>query len=156
MTNRSANHLQLVTGAEFAGNSVSELPDAERHRPALPAAPGSLHERARLGEVLRSDLRVDVRDRDLASTVADLQRAVAKGVRLSPGVSIAYSGQFEYLQRAESRLMLVIPATLAIIFLLLRGVGKAAALAARLAHEQEAAVPPPPEPVVDPVKVGLG
>lgn len=31
---------------------------------ALPAAPGSLHERARLGEVLRSDLRVDVRDRD--------------------------------------------------------------------------------------------
>lgn len=62
---------------------------------------------------------VDVRDRDLASTVADLQRAVAKGVRLSPGVSIAYSGQFEYLQRAESRLMLVIPATLAIIFLLL-------------------------------------
>jgi Cu(I)/Ag(I) efflux system membrane protein CusA/SilA len=62
---------------------------------------------------------VDVRGRDLASTVADLQRAVVKGVRLSPGVSIAYSGQFEYLQRAESRLMLVVPATLAIIFLLL-------------------------------------
>jgi Cu(I)/Ag(I) efflux system membrane protein CusA/SilA len=62
---------------------------------------------------------VDVRGRDIASTVADLQRAVAKGVRLSPGVSIAYSGQFEYLQRAEARLMLVVPATLAIIFLLL-------------------------------------
>ena len=62
---------------------------------------------------------VDVRGRDLASTVADLRRAVAKGVRLSPGVSIAYSGQFEYLQRAEARLALVVPATLAIIFLLL-------------------------------------
>jgi Cu(I)/Ag(I) efflux system membrane protein CusA/SilA len=62
---------------------------------------------------------VDLRGRDIASTVADLQRAVAKGVRLSPGVSIAYSGQFEYLQRAEARLMLVVPATLAIIFLLL-------------------------------------
>ncbi|MCP3736286.1 efflux RND transporter permease subunit [Sphingomonas sp. RP10(2022)] len=62
---------------------------------------------------------VDVRGRDLASTVADLRRAVAKDVRLSPGVSIAYSGQFEYLQRAEARLMLVVPATLAIIFLLL-------------------------------------
>jgi Cu(I)/Ag(I) efflux system membrane protein CusA/SilA len=62
---------------------------------------------------------VDVRGRDIASTVDDLQRAVAKGVRLSPGVSIAYSGQFEYLQRAEARLMLVVPATLAIIFLLL-------------------------------------
>ncbi|MBL7599357.1 efflux RND transporter permease subunit, partial [Escherichia coli] len=62
---------------------------------------------------------VDVRGRDLASTVADLRRAVGKDVRLSPGVSIAYSGQFEYLQRAEARLMLVVPATLAIIFLLL-------------------------------------
>jgi copper/silver efflux system protein len=62
---------------------------------------------------------VDVRGRDLASVVGDLQRAVAKRVRLSPGVSIAYSGQFEYLQRAVERLKLVVPATLAIIFLLL-------------------------------------
>jgi Cu(I)/Ag(I) efflux system membrane protein CusA/SilA len=40
-------------------------------------------------------------------------------VKLSPGVSITYSGQFEYLERAVERLKLVIPATLAIIFLLL-------------------------------------
>ena len=62
---------------------------------------------------------VDVRGRDIASTVAELRQAVGAKVRLSPGVSIAYSGQFEYLQRAEARLMLVVPATLAIIFLLL-------------------------------------
>ena len=62
---------------------------------------------------------VDVRGRDLASVVDDLQRAVAKGVRLSPGVSIAYSGQFEYLERAIDRLTIVVPATLAIIFVLL-------------------------------------
>ena len=62
---------------------------------------------------------VDVRGRDLASVVGDLRAAVGKQVRLSPGVSIAYSGQFEYLQRAEARLLLVVPATLAIIFLLL-------------------------------------
>ena len=62
---------------------------------------------------------VDVRGRDLASVVSDLQVAVARQVKLSPGVSIAYSGQFEYLQRALDRLMLVVPATLAIIFLLL-------------------------------------
>lgn len=62
---------------------------------------------------------VDVRDRDLASVVGDLQKAVAKDVKLSPGVSIAYSGQFEYLQRAVERLKLVVPATLVIIFLLL-------------------------------------
>jgi Cu(I)/Ag(I) efflux system membrane protein CusA/SilA len=62
---------------------------------------------------------VDVRGRDLASVVGDLQRAVARQVRLSPGVSIAYSGQFEYLQRAIDKLKLVVPATLLIIFVLL-------------------------------------
>ncbi len=73
---------------------------------------------------------VDVRGRDLASVVSDLQKAVARQVKLSPGVSIAYSGQFEYLARALDRLKLVVPATLAIIFLLLflifRRVGEAA------------------------------
>src|SRR3546814_13828821 len=62
---------------------------------------------------------VDVRGRDLASVVGDLQRAVAKQVKLSPGVSIPYSGQFEYLQRAVDKLKLVVPATLLIIFVLL-------------------------------------
>ena len=62
---------------------------------------------------------VDVRGRDLASVVDDLRRAVARDVKLPPGVSVAYSGQFEYLQRAAERLKLVVPATLVIIFLLL-------------------------------------
>jgi Cu(I)/Ag(I) efflux system membrane protein CusA/SilA len=62
---------------------------------------------------------VDVRGRDLNSVVTDLRRAVARDVKLPPGVSVAYSGQFEYLQRAAERLKLVVPATLVIIFLLL-------------------------------------
>ena len=62
---------------------------------------------------------VDVRGRDLNSVVTDLRHAVAKDVPLPPGVSVAYSGQFEYLQRAAERLKLVAPATLLIIFLLL-------------------------------------
>jgi Cu(I)/Ag(I) efflux system membrane protein CusA/SilA len=62
---------------------------------------------------------VDVRDRDLSSVVGDLQKAITKDVELPPGVSIAYSGQFEYLERAAARLKLVVPATLAIIFVLL-------------------------------------
>ena len=62
---------------------------------------------------------VDVRGRDLASVVADLRTAVARDVRLTPGVSLAYAGQFEYLQRAAARLMIVVPATLLIIFVLL-------------------------------------
>jgi len=62
---------------------------------------------------------VDVRGRDLSSVVADLQRAVAKDIKPVAGVSISYSGQFEYLQRAVERLKIVVPATLLIIFVLL-------------------------------------
>ncbi|HCW0415238.1 TPA: efflux RND transporter permease subunit [Pseudomonas aeruginosa] len=62
---------------------------------------------------------VDVRGRDLASVVADLRQAVERDVHLAPGTSLSYSGQFEYLERANARLKLVVPATLAIIFVLL-------------------------------------
>ncbi len=62
---------------------------------------------------------IDTRGQALSTVVGDIQQAVAKDVKLSPGVSIAYTGQFEYLERAAERLKLVIPATLLIIFLLL-------------------------------------
>jgi copper/silver efflux system protein len=62
---------------------------------------------------------IDVRGRDLASTVEELRAAVARHVPLKAGMSIAYSGQFEYLERANARLKLVVPATLLIIFVLL-------------------------------------
>lgn len=62
---------------------------------------------------------IDVRDRDLASTVAALREAVSTQVKLPPNVSLSYSGQFEFMQRANARLQWVVPATLAIIFVLL-------------------------------------
>jgi Cu(I)/Ag(I) efflux system membrane protein CusA/SilA len=62
---------------------------------------------------------IDVRGRDLASVVHDLQASIAKEIKLEPGMSLAYSGQFEYLERANARLKLVVPATLVIIFVLL-------------------------------------
>ncbi len=68
---------------------------------------------------LASWVYVDVRGRDLASVVADVRRAVSHEVTLSPGVSVTYSGQFEFLERANERLKVVVPATLLIIFVLL-------------------------------------
>jgi Cu(I)/Ag(I) efflux system membrane protein CusA/SilA len=62
---------------------------------------------------------VDIRGRDLLSTVRDMQQAVAREVKLQPGYSISWSGQFEYLERATARLRIVVPATLVIIFVLL-------------------------------------
>jgi Cu(I)/Ag(I) efflux system membrane protein CusA/SilA len=62
---------------------------------------------------------VDIRGRDLRSVVTDMQAAVNKEVKLPAGYSVSWSGQFEYLERATERLKVVIPATLAVIFVLL-------------------------------------
>jgi Cu(I)/Ag(I) efflux system membrane protein CusA/SilA len=62
---------------------------------------------------------VDIRDVDLQSAVKAMQLAVAQHVVLPPGYSIAWSGQFEYLERAAAKLRTVIPVTLVVIFVLL-------------------------------------
>jgi Cu(I)/Ag(I) efflux system membrane protein CusA/SilA len=62
---------------------------------------------------------VDIAGRDLGGYVADAQAAVAASVALPAGYSLGWSGQFEYLERAEARLKIVVPLTLALIFLLL-------------------------------------
>jgi copper/silver efflux system protein len=62
---------------------------------------------------------VDIRGRDLGSFVAEARQAVADKVQLPVGYTVAWSGQFEYLQRAAERLKLVVPLTLASIFVLL-------------------------------------
>jgi Cu(I)/Ag(I) efflux system membrane protein CusA/SilA len=62
---------------------------------------------------------VDVRGRDLRSAVNDMQAAVAKSVKMPAGYAVSWSGQFEYLERATERLKLVVPVTLAVIFVLL-------------------------------------
>ena len=62
---------------------------------------------------------VDVRGRDLRSAVREMQQVVAREVRLPAGYSVSWSGQFEYLERAVAKLKVVVPATLAIIFVLL-------------------------------------
>ncbi|MEH6368440.1 MAG: CusA/CzcA family heavy metal efflux RND transporter, partial [Pseudomonas marincola] len=62
---------------------------------------------------------IDVRERDLASVVSDLREAIDQNVTLQPGMSLSYAGQFEFLERANARLKLVVPATLLIIFVLL-------------------------------------
>ena len=62
---------------------------------------------------------VDIHGRDLSSTVHDMQAAVIKEVKLPPGYSVAWSGQFEFMERAKAKLKIVVPATLMIIFVLL-------------------------------------
>ncbi|MDE2772695.1 MAG: CusA/CzcA family heavy metal efflux RND transporter [Gemmatimonadota bacterium] len=62
---------------------------------------------------------VDLRDVDVGSYVESAQEAVVAGVQLPPGYTLAWSGQYEYLERAQRRLMFVIPLTLLLIFVLI-------------------------------------
>ena len=67
----------------------------------------------------RIAVEANVRGTDLASFVADVQQAVATQVTLPTGYYVEYGGQFENLQRASSRLLLVVPVALFLIFVLL-------------------------------------
>jgi len=62
---------------------------------------------------------VDIRGIDVGTYVKNAQEAVRKSVKLPPGYSLVWSGQFEYMQRAEKRMMVVIPLTLFIVFLII-------------------------------------
>ena len=62
---------------------------------------------------------VDITNRDLGSYVSEAKSSVEASVQMPAGYSVTWSGQFEYLERAKARLMIVVPLTLALIFLLL-------------------------------------
>src|SRR6185437_4037044 len=68
---------------------------------------------------LATYIYVDIRDRDLGSYVKEAQQAVQASIQFPQGTYLVWSGQYEYLERATARLKIVVPATLAIIFLLL-------------------------------------
>jgi cobalt-zinc-cadmium resistance protein CzcA len=76
-------------------------------------------------EVEREDVQrravvgVNVRGRDIAGFVAEAQAAIDAKVKLPPGYLIHWGGQFEHLQTASKRLMIVVPVALLLIFLLL-------------------------------------
>jgi copper/silver efflux system protein len=83
---------------------------------------------------------VDISGRDLGRYVRQAQQLVAQRVALPPGYSITWSGQFEYLERATKKLRLVVPVTLAVIFILLyltfRSVGEATLIMVTLPFAQ--------------------
>lgn len=102
--------LPIVTarGAEIPLGRVADVRIAE--------GPGVIRsENARLnGWVF-----VDIAGRDIGSYVAEGRAVVAKSVELPAGYSVSWSGQYEYMQRAQERIMLLAPIMLGIIMLLL-------------------------------------
>jgi Cu(I)/Ag(I) efflux system membrane protein CusA/SilA len=106
----------IASDALVATPSGGMVPLGQLARVSLAKGPASIRtENARLVVYIF----VDFRDRDIGGYVADAQRAVAEQVSFPQGYYVTWSGQFEYLQRAEARMRIVVPVTLAIIFLLL-------------------------------------
>ncbi|WP_213713328.1 efflux RND transporter permease subunit [Cedecea lapagei] len=110
------NNLQKLRDLPVITSNGSQVALSELANIAITEGPPMLKsENARLSNWIY----VDLRGRDLKSAVEDMQRAVAEQVKLPEGVSLSWSGQFEYLERATAKLKVVLPFTLLIIFVLL-------------------------------------
>ncbi len=101
----------LVPTANGSQIPLAQLANLELRR----GPPGIKSEDARL----TSWIYVDIYVSDIGGYVKQAQKAVAEQIEVPAGYSIAWSGQYEYMERAAERLKIVIPATLLIIFLLL-------------------------------------
>ena len=92
------------------------------HGAPRPTRQGSDHHRRPAirteNALLSAYIYVDIRDRDIGSYVAEARRPCRKG-EIHPRHLRAWSGQFEYMERAEAKLKVVVPVTLLIIFVLL-------------------------------------
>ncbi|MDQ6957802.1 MAG: efflux RND transporter permease subunit [Mariprofundaceae bacterium] len=62
---------------------------------------------------------VDIADRDVGSYVTEARKVVAARIKLPPGYSLTWSGQYEYMQKARKSLALIVPVTIVLIALLL-------------------------------------
>ena len=107
---------QIATQVLVATPDGAQVPLGELATLAIrKGAPSIRTENAQLAAYIY----VDTRESDLGAYVRRAQEAVAGSVRLPPGTYASWSGQYEYMQRAKARMQVVVPVTLALIFLLL-------------------------------------
>jgi Cu(I)/Ag(I) efflux system membrane protein CusA/SilA len=94
----------------------AQIPLAQLADIRLEVGPGMIRNENGL---LAGYVYVDMAGRDIGSYVTDAKRAVRAGVKLPPGYSLVWSGQYEFMQRVAQRLSVVVPATVVLILLLL-------------------------------------
>ncbi|CUW42003.1 copper/silver efflux system cusA (plasmid) [Magnetospirillum sp. XM-1] len=99
-----------------AGMDGAQVPLGQLAKVRLSKGPAGIRTENAL---LSAYIYVDIRDRDIGGYVADARKAVTESVKMPPGYFVTWSGQFEYMERAIEKLKIVVPLTIAIIFLLL-------------------------------------
>ena len=106
----------VKVGYQTSGGANAYVPLSELADISLETGPSYIyHER----NERYIPIKFSVRGRDLGSTVVDAQQRVASRVQLPPGYRIVWAGEFESLQQAKTRLVLIVPVSLLIIFILL-------------------------------------
>ncbi len=106
--NSSGTNLSLVTYVPLS--QLAEI--------SLTAGPSMIRdENGRLSGYVYVDL--DTSKRDIGSYVSDAKKTVRENIKLPPGYQLIWSGQFEYMERAKERLVIVVPITIFLVFLLL-------------------------------------
>jgi Cu(I)/Ag(I) efflux system membrane protein CusA/SilA len=99
-----------------AMNGMTQVPLAQLADVRKVAGPGMLRNENGL---LTGYVYVDVAGRDVGSYIDEAKRLVRERVKLPPGASIAWSGQFEAMERVRERMLVVVPLTVFLIFLLI-------------------------------------
>ena len=107
---------QSIASEVFIPSSMGMIPLGQLAKVELRNGPPGIKTENAL---LAAYVFVDIRDRDVGSYVKDAQKAVSEKVSFPPGYYATWSGQFEYMERAKAKLAVVVPLTLAIIFVLL-------------------------------------
>jgi Cu(I)/Ag(I) efflux system membrane protein CusA/SilA len=96
--------------------AVAQVPVSELATISIRSGPGMLRDENGL---LSGYVYVDVAGRDVGSYVAEAKKLVRERVALPAGYSVAWSGQYEAMERVRERLMVVVPLTLFLILMLL-------------------------------------
>jgi Cu(I)/Ag(I) efflux system membrane protein CusA/SilA len=105
-------------GAGTVGSRATHIPLGQLADISLMTGPAMIRdENGRLQGVVKVDL--DTSKRDIGSYVSDAKKAIHENLKLPPGYQLVWSGQFEYMERVKERLMIVVPITIFLVFLLL-------------------------------------
>jgi len=113
---QASRDVEAIKNLQVSAPTGARIPLADIAEVTLVEGPGQISRDQTRRRVV---VEANVRGRDIGSFVNEVQEVVAKEVQIPPGYFLTYGGQFENLQRASARLLIVVPLALVLIFILL-------------------------------------
>jgi copper/silver efflux system protein len=108
--------MQEMGGAGSSGGTVAQIPLVQLAEISLTEGPAMIRSE---DAMLTGYVYVDVMGRDIGGYVEEARRVIGEKLRLPPGYSLSWSGQYEFQLRAKERLKILLPIVFFVIFILL-------------------------------------